>query len=85
MVVNDIARESGAAVAAGIRAAGGVAHFAFGDVSKSNEVRGLLDAALSQFGKLDIVVNNAGTTHRNQPLLGVGEAEFDRIYAVNVK
>ena len=85
VVVNDIARESGAAVAAGIRAAGGVAHFAFGDVSKSNEVRGLLDAALSQFGKLDIVVNNAGTTHRNQPLLGVGEEEFDRIYAVNVK
>jgi len=85
VVINDIARESGAAVAAGIRAAGGVAHFAFGDVSKSNEVRGMLDAALSQFGKLDIVVNNAGTTHRNQPLLGVGEAEFDRIYAVNVK
>jgi 3-oxoacyl-[acyl-carrier protein] reductase len=39
----------------------------------------------AQFGRLDIVVNNAGTTHRNQPLLGVGEEEFDRIYAVNVK
>ncbi|MBN9114238.1 MAG: glucose 1-dehydrogenase, partial [Pandoraea sp.] len=34
---------------------------------------------------LDIVVNNAGTTHRNKPLLEVTEAEFDRVYAVNVK
>jgi 3-oxoacyl-[acyl-carrier protein] reductase len=40
---------------------------------------------VATFGGLDIVVNNAGTTHRNQPLLNVTEAEFDRIYAVNVK
>ena len=32
-----------------------------------------------------MVVNNAGVTHRNQPMLDVAEAEFDRIYAVNVK
>ncbi len=41
--------------------------------------------ALDAFGDLDIVVNNAGTTHRNQPLLDVTEEEFDRIYRVNVK
>jgi 3-oxoacyl-[acyl-carrier protein] reductase len=41
--------------------------------------------ALTEFGDLDIVVNNAGTTHRNQPMLDVTEAEFDRIYRVNVK
>ena len=35
--------------------------------------------------KLDIVVNNAGWTHRNKPYLEVTEAEFDRVYAVNVK
>ena len=34
---------------------------------------------------LDIVVNNAGWTHRNKPYLEVSEAEFDRVYAVNVK
>ena len=33
----------------------------------------------------DIVVNNAGTTHRNKPMLEVTEAEFDKVYAVNVK
>ena len=35
--------------------------------------------------KLDIVVNNAGWTHRNKPYLEVSEEEFDRVYAVNVK
>ena len=34
---------------------------------------------------MQIVVNNAGTTHRNKPVLEVTEAEFDRVYAVNVK
>ena len=38
-----------------------------------------------RFGGLDIVVNNAGTTHRNRPMLEVDEATFDRVYAVNVK
>ena len=35
--------------------------------------------------ELDIIVNNAGWTHRNKPYLEVTEAEFDRVYAVNVK
>jgi len=35
--------------------------------------------------ELSIVVNNAGWTHRNKPFLEVTEAEFDRVYAVNVK
>ena len=37
------------------------------------------------FGQIDCMVNNAGVTHRNGPLTEVGEAEFDRIFAVNVK
>lgn len=40
---------------------------------------------IAEFGGLDIVVNNAGTTHRNQPMLDVTEADFDRVFAVNVK
>ena len=55
------------------------------DVSKKVDVDAMVLAATEAFGGLDIVVNNAGITHRNQPLLDVGEAEFDRIYAVNVK
>jgi 3-oxoacyl-[acyl-carrier protein] reductase len=55
------------------------------DVSRKADVDAMVRAATEAFGGLDIVVNNAGVTHRNQPLLDVGEAEFDRIYAVNVK
>jgi len=85
VVVNDIVREAGERVAQQLRAAGGEALFVHGDVSRGADVAALLAATLERFGRLDIVVNNAGTTHRNQPLLEVGEAEFDRVYAVNVK
>ena len=40
---------------------------------------------MSASGRLDIVVNNAGWTHRNKPYMEVTEAEFDKVYAVNVK
>ncbi len=56
-----------------------------GDVSKGADVKAIVQAALQEFGGLDVVVNNAGTTHRNRPMLEVDEATFDRIYAVNVK
>ena len=56
-----------------------------GDVSVGADVKAMVDAAEQVFGGLDIVVNNAGTTHRNQPMLDVDEATFDRVYAVNVK
>ena len=55
------------------------------DVSQKQDVEAMVRAATEAFGGLDIVVNNAGTTHRNRPLMEVTEAEFDRIYAVNVK
>lgn len=85
VLVNDVNREGGERVAAAIRAAGGEAAYAHGDVSRSADVAGLLEAAKQAFGGLDVVVNNAGVSHRNQPLLGVTEAEFDRVFAVNVK
>jgi 3-oxoacyl-[acyl-carrier protein] reductase len=55
------------------------------DVALKADVDAMVRAATEAFGGLDIMVNNAGITHKNQPLLDVGEAEFDRIYAVNVK
>ncbi|MDX2259758.1 MAG: glucose 1-dehydrogenase [Hyphomicrobiaceae bacterium] len=55
------------------------------DVTVKADVAAMIEAAHSAFGGLDVLVNNAGTTHRNQPALEVGEDEFDRIYAVNVK
>ena len=55
------------------------------DVSVGVQVHAMVEDALSAFGDLDAVVNNAGYTHRNMPMLEVDEATFDRVYAVNVK
>jgi 3-oxoacyl-[acyl-carrier protein] reductase len=55
------------------------------DVSKKDQVEAAAKAAIVAFGRVDAIVNNAGTTHRNRPMLEVEEAEFERIFAVNVK
>lgn len=55
------------------------------DVADAASVAGAVEAAITAFGHVDIVVNNAGTTHRNKPMLDVDEDEFDRVFAVNVK
>ena len=55
------------------------------DVTKRADIEALVKVTVERFGKLDIVVNNAGWTHKNQPLLDVDEATFDRVYDINVK
>jgi 3-oxoacyl-[acyl-carrier protein] reductase len=55
------------------------------DVAQAADVRVMLDAAELHFGRLDILINNAGVTHLPQPLEDVTEADFDRIVAVNMK
>src|ERR1700722_4743696 len=55
------------------------------DVSKKSDINAAVEDTLAAFGALDILVNNAGATHVNKPMLEIGEDEFDRIYAVNVK
>ena len=55
------------------------------DVSKADDVNAAVAFCVKVFGAPDIVVNNAGTTHRNQPMLDVDEATFDRVFNVNVK
>jgi 3-oxoacyl-[acyl-carrier protein] reductase len=55
------------------------------DVSKGAEVERAAKEAIAGLGHLDIVINNAGTSHRNQPMLDVTEEEYDRVFAVNVK
>lgn len=56
------------------------------DVTRRADIDALVAATLAfGGGRLDIVVNNAGWTHRNGPLLDVDEAQFDKVYAINVK
>ena len=85
VLVADLNDAAGRHVAGGIAADGGKAEYVHADVTRGEDWAGLVGAAQSTFGRLDIVVNNAGWTHRRKPYLEVTEAEFDRVYAVNVK
>ena len=55
------------------------------DVSKKADIAGTVGETLAAFGALDILVNNAGVTHINKPMMEIGEEEFDKTFAVNVK
>jgi 3-oxoacyl-[acyl-carrier protein] reductase len=55
------------------------------DVANGSSVQAMVQACVDSFGVPDIVINNAGTTHRNQPMLQVDEQTFDRVFNVNVK
>ena len=85
VIVNDINAELGEKVVAAIVKAGGTASFFVADVTQSDDVKALVDAAVQRHGRLDVMVNNAGWTHRNQPALEVSEDDFDKCYAINVK
>jgi 3-oxoacyl-[acyl-carrier protein] reductase len=85
VVVNDINVDNGEGTVASIVGDGGAARFCAGDVTRDADVKRLIEFTLTAFGDLDVVVNNAGTTHKNQPMLEVSEEQFDRIYQVNVK
>ncbi len=85
VIVNDINTALGEKVVAEITAAGGTASFFAADVTKSSDVKALVDTAVQRYGRLDVMVNNAGWTHRNRPALEVSEEEFDKCFAVNMK
>jgi 3-oxoacyl-[acyl-carrier protein] reductase len=85
VIVNDINPAAGESVVADIVKAGGTASFFAADVTKTEDMRALVGAAVQRYGSLDVMINNAGWTHRNRPALEVSEDEFDRCYAVNVK
>ena len=85
VIVNDINATLGEKVTADITAAGGRARFVAGDVTQGDDWHTLVAAAQDFGGRLDVIVNNAGWTHRNRPMLEVSEAEFDKVYDVNMK
>ncbi len=82
VVIADLDSAKGVALAGEL---GDATHFVRCDVSVRADVEGLVAACVARYGVPDIVVNNAGTTHDNQPMLNVDERTFDRVFAVNVK
>ena len=85
IVIGDLDAANGERVTAALRAAGHAAAFCRTDVSRTADMQQLVATALAQFGRLDVMVNNAGISHANQPMLNVTEEQFDRLYQVNVK
>ncbi len=85
VVVADIDDAGAKRVVSAIEMAGGRAVFVHTDVSVSEDVKRLIDAAVETFGGLDVLVNNAGLCHRTTPLTELSEADYDRVFAVNTK
>lgn len=74
------------ALVADIVAAGGAAIAARGDVADPNDARGLFDAAITAFGRVDVLVNNAGVMPPHLPIIAdTDAATFDRLVAINLK
>lgn len=80
-LICDISDEAGERVAASSDALA----FQHVDVSKKADWDAAIEKAVKLWGKVDILVNNAGTTYRNKATNDVTEAEFDRVFNVNVK
>ncbi|MCJ2049675.1 glucose 1-dehydrogenase [Methylobacterium sp. J-070] len=84
VVVNYASSKAGAdAVVDAITSAGGRAVAVQGDVSKAEQAQGLIEAAIKQFGRLDVLVNNSGV-YEFAPIEDVTEEHYRRLFDVNV-
>ncbi|WEK39131.1 MAG: SDR family oxidoreductase [Candidatus Brevundimonas colombiensis] len=83
VVIADLHLEKAQAVAESLGEGRAIAVRA--DISQRADTDALISATVEAFGVPDIIVNNAGFTHKNRPLLEVDEDTFDRVFAVNVK
>lgn len=85
VIVADIDMQAAGLAANDIAVNGAEAHPVLCNVADADSMRMLFEAAVDRFGKVDVIVNNAGTTHRRGDFLAVDEETFDRVMAVNVK
>lgn len=85
VVVADIDDDAGRGVVEEIAAAGGAASYRHADVAVASDVKDMVAHAQAAFGGLDILVNNAGWAYSNRPSTDLPEADFDRLFAINVK
>lgn len=85
VVVADIADLDGEKVAAAIRAEDGDAHYVHLDVTKEEDWKQAVRVTVERYGKLDVLVNNAGIVIKRVPLEERTVEEWDRVMAVNVR
>src|SRR5437764_10685027 len=84
VAVVDVDRARGERVTAAIEAQGGTAELFVADVSKGSDVISLVDAVLTRFGRIDILVNNVAISD-NKHIFDISEDEWDRVLAVTLK
>ena len=84
VVVADINEDGGRDTVAAIRQQGGEAIFVATDVRVPSLVKGMVDAAVTRYGALDVLVNNAGIGHR-VPVHRCSVEDWDEVIAVNLK
>lgn len=82
VIVNDIRPESAAAVVSEIRDTGGDATVCAGDIADPAQVDALVAMAVSSYGRLDVMFNNAGGAFPT-PMLDIDHAEYRRLMALN--
>jgi len=80
--VNDV---GGKETMASIKTNGGVATFVHADVSQSSDVQNLVKVTMENYGKIDILFNNAGIGFERTKVEYIDESLWDQIYATNVK
>ena len=84
VVIADMNEEVGKREALRLRAEGLPVSFVACNVSRKADVEGAVAAAVNEFGRLDVLVANAGIVHAAE-FLDIEEADFDRVIAVNLK
>ena len=85
VILGDVLDDAGRATAATIEKQGGRVLFVHLDVTKEAEWRAAVEAAERTFGKLNVLVNNAGVAQRPSTIDELPEAEWDRVLSVNLK
>lgn len=85
VVVADVNEKLGRKTVQEIEITGRQAHFVKTDISKSADVKNLVEETVAKYGRLDVAVNNAALTPDKTPVSDFDEAYFDRVIAVNVK
>ncbi|MQF69133.1 SDR family oxidoreductase [SAR202 cluster bacterium AD-804-J14_MRT_500m] len=83
--VTDVNETSVKAVADAIVAAGGDAVYSVGDVSLSDDAKRIVETTINAFGKVNVLLNNAGINDRIVPSEYSDEEVWDRVMEVNVK
>jgi NAD(P)-dependent dehydrogenase (short-subunit alcohol dehydrogenase family) len=84
VAIADVNRDAGQGAVSEIVRAGGRASFVVADVTSAMDCRRLVECVIKEFGRIDILFNNAGITRR-ATVVELGEEDWDRVMAVNVK